>query len=39
MKALDINQMETINGGRWSLGAFICGAGFTGYGTLIGSVI
>lgn len=34
MKTLEINQMESIEGG-WSLAGLICGGGFLGYGTIV----
>lgn len=35
MKALEINQMEQIEGGDFNWGGAICGAGFAGYAGLI----
>lgn len=35
MKALELEQMESIIDGDFNVGGASCGAGFTGYGTLI----
>jgi len=36
MKALEVHQMEKIEGGQINWGSAICSAGFSGYAGLIG---
>ena len=35
MKKMEIEQMESIEGGTASVGSIICGGGFLGYGSIV----